>query len=46
LETIIRIDGVVDASKHGNLILMNSDNITSQEAFLAKLAQATMAKKV
>lgn len=39
LETIIRIDGVVDASKNGNLILMNSDNISAQEAFLAKIAQ-------
>lgn len=39
LETIIRIDGVVDAAKFGNLILMNgADKFTTDQALLAKLA--------
>lgn len=41
LETIIRIDGVVDASKGGNLILMNIDSMSTQDALLAKLADNT-----
>jgi regulator of protease activity HflC (stomatin/prohibitin superfamily) len=45
LETIIRIDGVVDASKNGNLILMNTNNIGTQEALLAKLVQEKENKK-
>lgn len=45
LETIIRIDGVVDASKYGNLILMNAHGMNTQEALLAKLVEEKREKK-
>ena len=46
LETIIRIDGVVDAAKFGNLILMNGgDNkATVDQALLAKLVEKAEGK--
>ncbi|MGH1399023.1 MAG: SPFH domain-containing protein [Alphaproteobacteria bacterium] len=43
LETIIRIDGVVDASKNGSLILMNNDDggrVSNDQALLAQLVDA------
>ena len=46
LETIIRIDGVVDAAKFGNLILVNGgDNkATVDQALLAKLVEKAEGK--
>jgi len=44
LETIIRIDGIVDASKAGNLIFMGSTDdgrSSAQNALLAKLIEQT-----
>ena len=48
LETIIRVDGVVDASKNGNLILMtaNENTFTTDQALLAKLVKAQSDEKV
>jgi len=46
LETIIRVDGVVDAARHGSLILMNNDEgrVSTDQALLAKLVEAQGAK--
>ena len=42
LETIIRIDGVVDAARYGSLILMNNGDskISNDQALLAKILDA------
>ena len=42
LETIIRVDGVVDAARYGSLVLMNNDDgkISNDQALLAKILDA------